>query len=275
MLTFDYAMELDFGGGKAQEHSFTLRCVPQEEPSQHIEHLNISLFPRVPLSYGRDAFGNRYCFGIIHNSHGSFSVRVTGKVKHLNTSAAAPVKDQIIYRQQTGITKPGPAIQKLYSDMGTPLSDSYLQAVKIRETVHSYMEYVPNSTNSLTTAEEAASMGKGVCQDYAHIMLSLCRMYGIPCRYTAGLLTGEGQSHAWVEVCSDKGLWRTLDPTNPDSGNDEKLIFSHGRDASDCEINRGVYTGPDTQIQHVNALLIKSEKDPGNKTHIRKGVSEE
>ena len=62
------------------------------------------------------------------------------------------------------------------------------------------MTYTPGATEVETTAAEALALGRGVCQDYAHIMLALCRLAGLPARYVSGHLLGEGGTHAWVEV---------------------------------------------------------------------------
>ena len=56
-------------------------------------------------------------------------------------------------------------------------------------------------------------LGKGVCQDYSHILIALCRKYKIPARYVVGMIIGEGATHAWVEVYYD-GCWYGLDPTH-------------------------------------------------------------
>lgn len=272
MLSFDYAMELDFEGGEAGEHAFTLRCLPQERESQHIDRFQLVIEPETKLSYGTDSFGNRYGYGVIHESHRRFRAEASGLAerfpdRHETASAAS----QMLYRQFTEKTRPGNALRAMFRKLqetgntgagcdaeADPFrrAESLQTAIRIRDLVHDTMEYVPGATNPVTSAEEAAGRGKGVCQDYAHIMLALCRMCGISCRYTAGLLIGEGASHAWVEVC-DGGKWVEFDPTNPDAGPEERLIFSHGRDAEDCEINRGIYIGPGAQIQKVSALVAE------------------
>ena len=126
-----------------------------------------------------------------------------------------------------------------------------------RDLVHSYMTYTPDSTRYDTRAEQAAKGKVGVCQDFSHMLLSLCRLAGIPARYTAGLLIGEGRSHAWVEVAAG-GLWYPMDPTNPDIAWDQQIIFSHGRDAVDCKINRGTYYGPSAQMQFIRASVYEA-----------------
>ena len=91
---------------------------------------------------------------------------------------------------------------------GKPLED----AERIAEAVHAWFSYVPGTTDVHTTAAEAFHGRLGVCQDYAHVFISLARMAGIPARYVCGLPKGEGATHAWAEVWQD-GIWYGYDPT--------------------------------------------------------------
>lgn len=95
---------------------------------------------------------------------------------------------------------------------------------------------------------------EGVCQDYSHILLSLCRMERIPARYVVGMLVGEGLSHAWVEVY-ESGRWIALDPTNNLVVDDEHIRISVGRDYGDCTMNQGIFVGQTTQTQEVKVFV--------------------
>ena len=97
-------------------------------------------------------------------------------------------------------------------------------------------------------------LGCGVCQDYSHILISLCHLAGIPARYVVGMLTGEGASHAWVEIYQDE-KWYALDPTNNLIVDDEHIKISHGRDYRDCLINQGVFTGCAKQTQEIQVVV--------------------
>lgn len=108
-----------------------------------------------------------------------------------------------------------------------------------------------------TTAEEAMALGMGVCQDYSHILLSLCRMEHIPSRYVVGMLIGEGLSHAWVEIC-DNGHWIALDPTNNLIVDDQHIKISSGRDYQDCIINQGLFVGQTTQVQTIHVSVTEN-----------------
>ena len=116
--------------------------------------------------------------------------------------------------------------------------------------LHERLQYVPGSTGVRTTAAEAWQKRTGVCQDYAHILIALCRLDGIPARYAAGLMLGEGASHAWTEVYTD-GRWTGLDPTNDCMVTDDYIRIACGRDYGDCAVDRGIFRGNALQTQNV------------------------
>ena len=66
--------------------------------------------------------------------------------------------------------------------------------------VHELITYEYGVTTTATTAAQALALGRGVCQDHAHVMIAICRAAGVPARYVSGHLLGEGGTHAWVEV---------------------------------------------------------------------------
>ena len=85
--------------------------------------------------------------------------------------------------------------------------------------VYEMMAYEPETTTVETPAAEVFSRQCGVCQDYAHLMISFCRANGLPARYVNGFLEGTGQTHAWVEVF-DGYSWQGYDPTHDPSPGD-------------------------------------------------------
>jgi transglutaminase-like putative cysteine protease len=157
------------------------------------------------------------------------------------------------YRQETFLTAPGFVLK----GMAAELPEHNVPAA-VMSLLSDRFVYAPGKTHAKTTAEEAAAQMQGVCQDEAHIMLSLLRMKGIPCRYIVGYMLGEGSTHAWVEVLQGE-TWIGLDPTNHRTVNDEYIVISAGRDANDCPVNRGVFSGAAEQqsqssvsVWHIN-----------------------
>ena len=113
---------------------------------------------------------------------------------------------------------------------------------------------MPGTTGVQTTAEEAWQLGTGVCQDYAHIYVTLLRMRGIPARYVCGMMLGEGESHAWAEVLCG-GRWVGFDPTNDRPVLNHYIKLGHGRDAADCAINRGLMWSGGAQWQNISVCV--------------------
>ena len=134
------------------------------------------------------------------------------------------------------------------------------RACTFMDGLHDRFVYTPGVTDIHTTAEQAMALGQGVCQDYAHILLSLCRMEQIPCRYVVGMLLGEGLSHAWVEI-ADGERWYALDPTNRLLVDDQHIKISAGRDYTDCTINQGLFVGRTRQTQQA-VVSVQEEKKP-------------
>ena len=94
----------------------------------------------------------------------------------------------------------------------------------------------------------ALHLGKGVCQDYAHILLALLRMLNIPCRYVSGQMLGEGAPHAWVEALIDTAVGEVeiiaYDPTHRRRARMDYLTVAVGRDYADVSPTSGTYSGP-------------------------------
>jgi transglutaminase-like putative cysteine protease len=118
------------------------------------------------------------------------------------------------------------------------------------ERVHRSLDYEWGITGVGTTASAALAGGRGVCQDYAHIMLAACRAAGMPARYVSGHLSGEGGSHAWVEVLHPHPYWgnrwvaQGWDPTHNRRANSDYLVVAVGRDYADVAPLSGTYDGP-------------------------------
>ncbi|MGF1599059.1 MAG: transglutaminase domain-containing protein [Acidimicrobiales bacterium] len=126
----------------------------------------------------------------------------------------------------------------------------------IHGTVGELLAYEPGSTDIGQPIEDILAGGRGVCQDYAHLALALCRSVGIPARYVSGYLftsddtTGEitgdqarVQTHAWFEAAIPGFGWFPLDPTNRLQVGHQHVKIGHGRDYDDVPPLRGAYAG--------------------------------
>ncbi len=117
--------------------------------------------------------------------------------------------------EPTPLTMPDDRIRSIVRQLQTAATSEYDLALHINDWVYEAMRYGSGVTSVSTTAAEALHVGQGLCQDYAHLMLALCRTAGLPARYVSGHLLGEGGSHAWVEVfLPTQGGLSAFDPTN-------------------------------------------------------------
>jgi transglutaminase-like putative cysteine protease len=112
------------------------------------------------------------------------------------------------------------------------------------------MAYLYGVTKVDTPAATALAGGHGVCQDYAHVMLALCRAAGLPARYVSGHLIGEGGSHAWVEVVmsdptdqAGQTVAVAFDPTHERRAAEGYFTVAVGRDYADVAPTSGTFDG--------------------------------
>lgn len=123
--------------------------------------------------------------------------------------------------------------------------------------VHTSLQYTPGATYIGVDVNEVLAKAKGVCQDYAHLAVALCRSIGIPARYVSGYFfassdaTGADvdgdevkvQTHAWFEAAIPGWGWLALDPTNAQQVGQRHITIGHGRDYDDVPPVRGVFSG--------------------------------
>lgn len=273
-LHFDYCMEI-FYSEDVTRCFYTIKCIPQDSQRQKIRNLHIEMDPVSSPEWGNDGHGNRYIFGCNTVPHSYFKFQITGDAECglQDFESVAGENDAMIYRHSHGLTVPGEKLRAYYRALserndGFETLSPIKKAEIIMEELHRDFSYEKGVTDIGTTAEEALTLGKGVCQDYSHIMISLLNLAGCSARYVTGLIVGEGESHAWVEVLDD-GKWYGFDPTNHVTVSDSHIKIGVGRDASECQINRGTMHGGGDQKQKI--IVQVSEIGIGQSL-VRKGA---
>ena len=249
-LTYELCIHF---GSPVTRHSYSLRCFPREMFSQRVQSCKYEIFPCSGNSRGRDSFGNPLLTGRSESPHDWFLVKVESMVLSENVPEPEPRAEYQLgmYRAPTRYTEAGENLEKFFHLLPSGgVGDPWKQTDEWMKCLFSAFRYVSGVTSFHTTAEEAFSQGCGVCQDYAHILLALCRKNGMTARYAAGVVPGEGQTHAWIEVWKD-GLWKGFDPTNNRETDESYIRFAYGRDACDCSLNQGILVGGGSQEQHI------------------------
>lgn len=248
-LAYEYTTRVEFTPG-IWRHNILLRCQPAQTAFQR------SLSERFSISEGfwykenKDGFGNRIISGGTVDWHSGLEYSCSGTVE-CDTYCIPDANPHPMYFMPSRLTIPTLIPLKLGRDNAEMGADDFLDVcLDIMHQVHNHISYEPNTTHILTTAEEVYCSRKGVCQDFAHLMVALCRKAGLAARYVCGLMSGEGATHAWVEV-HDGQCWYAFDPTNDTAIASGYIKIAHGRDALDCPVSRGTYLGITLSVTNV------------------------
>lgn len=150
--------------------------------------------------------------------------------------------------------------QDVFAEAGR--RDAWTDALRLGQHIFKTFTYRPHSTGVHTLATDALKQRAGVCQDYAHVMLGLCRTAGIPARYVSGYFLnrsrrpGEAEaSHAWIEVFVPPYGWAAYDPTHDRLVDDRYIKVAAGRDYADIRPVSGTYRGARTQQLRVEVTV--------------------
>lgn len=247
-LKFINRMELSFDK-PVSGHAYALRCIPRTDSAQKIETLLSRVTPSGISKAVKDGFGNLVYTGSCAVPHTAFGYEIKGTAlvdqNRREREACHPM-----YRYATLLTGWGPCLESFYETHKTAGRAAFEMACSFMQAIYDEFVYAPGATDIHTAAETAMAQGKGVCQDYTHIFLALCRKAGIPARYVAGMMIGEGATHAWAELYLD-GVWRGFDPTHNRFVDDVYIKLAHGRDYRDCILERGTFWGNAIQKQKI------------------------
>ena len=143
-------------------------------------------------------------------------------------------------------TMPDAAIEAAAAELRASGATGLDLVERVNTWVYKTMAYVPDVTSVRTTAGMALALGGGVCQDYSHIMIAICRELGLPALYVSGHLLGEGGTHSWVEVLlpgvdGASALGWAFDPTHGRRADLTYLTVAVGRDYGDVAPTSGSY----------------------------------
>ena len=254
-LMYNYQTIIRFSSAVAN-HDFKLRAIPCNNEFQHKISESFQLNSYSWLESGVDCFGNGLQYGSLSSPHDYFAFSSSGEIEQRLYKETVRKNEFVeLFKNETRLTR---LSEDMFQFFNKELKDPFLsvkeQIAALSDKVYKTIYYSPGSTNMQTSAEEAFMNKKGVCQDFAHILLSLCRSCGIVCRYVNGFLVGEGFTHAWIEFL-DNGIWYGFDPTHNRFIDYGYIKIAHGRDASDIMINRGVFTGNAYQELEIRTLV--------------------
>jgi transglutaminase-like putative cysteine protease len=241
-----------------------LRLAPRSGEGQEVERFNIVTQPESqPLTERRDPFGNRVASLRIEKPHRQLSITASSRVR-VNRAAPptrSPAWEGVAAEAiaMTSLDADCPAIA-LYPSRRVALFDGatayakqsftrrrpvFDAANELTRRIRSDFIYDPEATEVSTPAAEAFDRRRGVCQDFAHIMIAAIRGIALPALYVSGYirtipppgkerLAGADATHAWVSLWCGASLgWHDFDPTNATSVQNDHVVVARGRDYSD------------------------------------------
>jgi transglutaminase-like putative cysteine protease len=239
-----------------------MRLAPLDLGGQRRTSFELLTEPRGEVTRYRDRFGNEVHYFDVLNSHEQVKVIARSEVQTSDvlvddTTALLPL-DEFDYLQPTAYAPAHESLHEL-AERHVVAGNKAFTAYALMSAVHAALQYERGTTDVKTTADEALEIGKGVCQDYAHVMLAVCRLSKLPARYVSGYLYSpnapEMASHAWVDVYLEGHGWRSLDPTHDCPQDGRYVRVATGRDYADVPPTRGIYKGKATEKMEVEVMV--------------------
>lgn len=255
-----------------------LRLQPASDQRQKVEGFLLKILPATRLRHYADFYGNCVHHFEIAEPHTSLAVEsifsvTTRPGQFFNLAGRHPVTEHAAanepscaapppwplsrvnelqqfhlcydFLQESRYVDTQPDTWRLAVDAHTGTFDVWDAAYAIMGFVHGHLTYESASTTVHTHMREVLIQRRGVCQDFAHVMLGLCRSLKIPARYVSGYLATEQASatHAWVEIFIPDAGWIPLDPTHNRLPDENYIKIGAGRDYADVAPVSGTYAG--------------------------------
>ena len=241
------------------ESVMDLRLGPLDDADQRMQRFQLRWEPHGHVRRYEDGFGNAAHLLTSTRNHGFVQVSTDAEVETLlgDPFAIPPEAPRpLTPLERADGLNPSPLVPSLpeVAALAEPFRDlEPFDAVRgMSEMIYRRFEYQPGVTDVTTSVVEVVAGGRGVCQDFAHLLIGLCRALEIPARYVSGYIVtsesgapdrGGGASHAWAEASTPSHGWRGFDPTNNLVANDRYIKIAVGRDYHDVPPTRGTYRG--------------------------------
>jgi transglutaminase-like putative cysteine protease len=263
---------------KIHESYSIVRLRPRSDASQYCTKYELNVAPRTRVFSYVDRFGNDVQHFAVLPEHDVLSITARSSVITVRspepeipapvTAAELALDPELrwLYEElhESQYVVFGPGLKAFAVEVGEPGDDDlvawYLNAGTV---IHDSFAYDKKATSVQTTIDEAIRARAGVCQDYAHILVALCRYNGIPARYVSGYVysgqegsvLGADASHAWCEAYLGPRGWVGFDPTNDTLIDDRFARIAGGRDYRDVSPVRGLYKGASPGSMSVNVAM--------------------
>ena len=258
-------------------NSNELRLTPVQSHWQQVPFYLLRVLPSTRLRRFTDFYGNVVTYFEVEEPHEHLLIEATSSI---NTSdryesgepspTALPSLQELAADERlqpfihpSGAVEIPPEIWRAAIDVKAEHSDVFSLAKGLMNFVYQNCRYVAGVTNVRTTSTEFFETRAGVCQDFSHLMLALCRSIQLPARYVSGYvydakrkdIRGAHATHAWVEVWVPGAGWHGLDPTNNCLTRDHYVVMAVGRDYEDIAPVRGSFWGASEREMRVSVHI--------------------
>jgi transglutaminase-like putative cysteine protease len=271
-----------------------LRMTPLDRPGQAVLEMSMKIDPeptqRLEL---RDFFGNSATQIEIATAHNRLVVKSWARVRvdpvtppladlspaweevrdEAMASNGLDAESPVHFIFPSRVVQPYPPARDYAAQSFPPGRSILAGAMDLTRRIHKDFTFAPGSTDVRTDPSEAFEQGGGVCQDFAHIMITGMRDLGLPAAYVSGCLrtypppgqprlAGADATHAWVSVwCGDAG-WYGLDPTNAIAAGEDHIVLAVGRDYEDVAPVTGIIVSAGDQMIHAAVDVLPMEVRP-------------
>ena len=253
-----------------RESVMELWMQPQKGARQRLVSFELEVDPPAQLFSYADAFGNAVYHFDVPQPHDRLSILARSAVEtqapellpaSLDMGEWDRLKSDFVRGENFDFLRPhgfaveteGLAAFIVERELDRLRTRDPLSAVRaLNQIIYDSFDYEAGVTRADSPIDLALGARRGVCQDFAHIMIAICRAWGLPARYVSGYLFTDRQAgdrsdpdatHAWVEVFLPSLRWFGLDPTNNVEAGERHIAAAVGRDYNDVPPSRGVYKG--------------------------------
>jgi transglutaminase-like putative cysteine protease len=261
-----------------------VRMQPRSEGSQRCLSFRLATSPAARVHSYTDSYGNIVHHFDIPAPHRQTTITAEaiviltepapvpaalGPEAWAELDALAAAGDHWDYLAPSSFARPTPLLHVLAREVRARRRDDPLTLLRdLNARLSDVFEYDPAHTEVDSPIDHALEARRGVCQDYAHVMIALVRNLGIPCRYVSGYLfhrvedqdrSAQDATHAWVEALLPGLGWVGFDPTNNLIAGERHIRTAVGRDYADVPPTRGVYKGSATSELDVGVKVAPTE----------------
>jgi transglutaminase-like putative cysteine protease len=268
--TFRYA-------GKAHESFNEARLRPLDDDTQQCHQFSFRVSPAALPREFDDFYGNKVQYFEVIPAHARLIVEATSVVETKPMDERPRIAS--VSHEQLQASSEREMLAEFYTEsqyvpLGDELSDEADVALaggrsdvwgdvrRLASHIHRTVTYRPRATGVDTLATDVLEIRMGVCQDFAHLHLGLCRSLGIPARYVSGYFFNNAlrpreveASHAWTEAWIPGHGWAAFDPTHDRVADDRYVRLAIGRDYADIRPVNGTYRGAPTRSMKVDVAV--------------------